>query len=144
MSLKIDEFLPYRLVKLANKVSAAFSEVYFEQAGLTVPQWRVIAHLAQQKQCSAKQLCDLAEIDKSTMSRAVKQLTDKQLIELCADPNDKRAKLLSLTHMGDVLYAELSPKALEWEQGLLVELSDNEKQVLRHVMDKIEQQVDKQ
>ncbi|CAM4192174.1 MarR family winged helix-turn-helix transcriptional regulator [Pseudoalteromonas byunsanensis] len=144
MSLKIDEFLPYRLVKLANKVSAAFSEVYFEQAGLTVPQWRVIAHLAQQKQCSAKQLCDLAEIDKSTMSRAVKQLTDKQLIELCADPNDKRAKLLSLTKDGDVLYAKLSPKALEWEQGLLVELSDDEKHMLRHVMDKIEQQVDKQ
>ncbi|OHU85351.1 MULTISPECIES: MarR family winged helix-turn-helix transcriptional regulator [Pseudoalteromonas] len=144
MSLKIDEFLPYRLVKLANKVSAAFSEVYFEQAGLTVPQWRVIAHLAQQKQCSAKRLCDLAEIDKSTMSRAVKQLTDKQLIELCADPNDKRAKLLSLTKGGEALYAQLSPKALEWEEGLLSELSDDEKQVLRHVMDKIEQQVDKQ
>ncbi|NOU50127.1 winged helix-turn-helix transcriptional regulator [Pseudoalteromonas sp. JBTF-M23] len=144
MLLKIDEFLPYRLVKLANKVSMAFSSVYFEEAGLTVPQWRVIAHLAQQKTCSAKRLCDLAEIDKSTMSRAVKQLTDKQLIELCADPNDKRAKLLSLTTQGEALYAQLSPKALKWEEALLVELSNDERTLLRSVMDKIELQVDKQ
>ncbi|WP_152088272.1 MarR family winged helix-turn-helix transcriptional regulator [Pseudoalteromonas sp. A25] len=143
MSLKIEEFLPYRLVKLANKVSTAFSSVYFEEAELTVPQWRAIAHLAQQETCSAKRLCDLAQIDKSTMSRAVKQLTDKQLIELCADPNDKRAKLLSLTKDGEALYAQLSPKALKWEQELLVELSNEERVLLKSVMDKIELQVDK-
>nr|WP_238937539.1 MarR family winged helix-turn-helix transcriptional regulator [Pseudoalteromonas sp. S16_S37] len=128
---------------MANKVSSAFSSVYFEEAGLSVPQWRAIAHLAQQKMCSAKRLCDLAEIDKSTMSRAVKQLTDKQLIELCADPSDKRAKLLSLTPSGEALYAQLSPKALQWEEELLVELSNDERALLRSMMDKIEREVDK-
>ncbi|WP_261591458.1 MarR family winged helix-turn-helix transcriptional regulator [Pseudoalteromonas holothuriae] len=142
MLLKIDEFLPYRLVKLANKVSSAFSKVYFEEAGLTVPQWRAIAHLAQQESCSAKQLCDLAEIDKSTMSRAVKQLTDKNWIELCADPNDKRAKRLSLTKEGEALYAQLSPKALAWENNLLAELSEQERKALVSVMNKLEKQID--
>ncbi|MBQ4847277.1 MarR family transcriptional regulator [Pseudoalteromonas sp. MMG005] len=143
MSLKIEEFLPYRLVKLANKVSHAFSEVYFEEAGLSMPQWRAVAHLAQRETCSAKTLCDLTEIDKSTMSRAVKQLTDKGIIELCTDANDKRAKLLSLTSEGKALFNQLSEKAQQWESDVLASLSHSERDTLLSVISKVEQRVDK-
>ena len=116
--LEITEFLPYQLVQLANKVSDDFAKVYLREANLTTPQWRIMAHLAQ-NQFSAKQLCDLARIDKSTMSRAIRQLEERGLVKLKQDEGDKRSKVLNLTDRGLSIYKRISVLAREWENELL-------------------------
>lgn len=138
--LEITEFLPYQLVHLANKVSDDFANVYKEQADLTSPQWRVMAHLAQSS-FTAKQLIDLARIDKSTISRAIKQLESRGLIELKADEKDKRSKVLFLTKEGHEIYKKLSVSAKAWEKSLLKDLSEQERVTLKAVLHKLNEHI---
>ena len=138
--LEITEFLPYQLVHLANKVSDDFANVYKEQADLTSPQWRVMAHLAQSS-FTAKQLIDLARIDKSTISRAIKQLESRGLIELKADEKDRRSKVLFLTKEGREIYKKLSVSAKAWEKSLLKDLSEQERVTLKAVLHKLNEHI---
>ncbi|ALO44597.1 MarR family winged helix-turn-helix transcriptional regulator [Pseudoalteromonas phenolica] len=138
--LEITEFLPYQLVHLANKVSDDFARVYKEEANLTTPQWRVMAHLAQES-FTAKQLTDLARIDKSTLSRAIKQLETRGFVELRADESDKRSKVLILTNEGCEVYSKLSILAKSWEKSLLKHLTEDEQLTLKVVLQKLNEHI---
>ncbi len=43
--LELDEFVPYRLSVLSNRVSGAIARQYTERFGLTMAEWRVMAVL---------------------------------------------------------------------------------------------------
>ncbi|MFC3034799.1 MarR family winged helix-turn-helix transcriptional regulator [Pseudoalteromonas fenneropenaei] len=143
MSLQLKSFLPYRLVRLATLVSSEFAKVYAEEAGLSVAQWRVLAHLAENPHSSAKQLCDLALMDKSTVSRAVKQMVDEGYVVTEINSEDKRAALLSLSTTGTAMYQRLSPKALEWEETFLASLGAGERDQLMGMLANLESKIGK-
>ena len=130
--LDLQQFLPYSLTNIAMQMSEQFSELYQQQFNLTVPQWRVIANLAQYGECSAKELCDMAQMDKSTVSRAVKSLLSRELIVAKANPTDKRASLLSLSAGGIALHEQIVPLANEWQARLV---SGLDSQALQQFMD---------
>lgn len=137
MALNLDTFLPYRLAKLASKMSEQFAPVYQQQSDLTIPQWRILFNLAQFGQSNAKALCEQAAMDKSTVSRAIKALIDKQYVVSLVNPEDKRASLLQLSEQGTLLYQQLAPDALAWEQQLLAVLDESEYQILLKCLDKL-------
>ncbi|WP_010605338.1 MarR family winged helix-turn-helix transcriptional regulator [Pseudoalteromonas maricaloris] len=126
--LNINDFLPYQLVSLSTKVSNDFAHVYEQKGELTQPQWRVLSHAIQTEGLTAKHICELASMDKSTVSRAIKQLQDRELIEMLVSPSDKRAKTIAVTEQGRVLYQALTPLALAWEAELLSCFSDEQKE----------------
>ena len=45
--LKLDHFLPYRLSIASNRVSAAIASTYQALFGLKIPEWRLIAVIAE-------------------------------------------------------------------------------------------------
>lgn len=139
--INLDTFLPYRMATLSQKLSLGFASVYADKYGLTVPQWRVIAHLAERNALTAKEICDLAALDKSTASRAVKQLQEKHIIAGHASTTDKRATVLALTELGQELYEILSNDAKDWQDSLLSELSKDEQALLLKLLGKLENKV---
>ena len=52
----LDEFLPYRLAVASARVSRAFERRYRAEAGISVPEWRVLAHLSQQAEVSVREI----------------------------------------------------------------------------------------
>ena len=44
--LLLENILPYRLSVLTNLVSSAIASAYRERFGLSIPEWRVVAVLA--------------------------------------------------------------------------------------------------
>ena len=146
--LSLQQFLPYRLVNLAQSVSINFAEVYQAEFELTIPEWRILVNLAEHvvpeesatsvMGISAKELTVLASMDKSTVSRAVKLMLDKGYLAKHLDELDKRASLLTLTETGKQLYHTIAPKALEWEAKLLEVLSEEEYQMLMQILDKLD------
>ena len=80
MKLNLETFLPYQLTNIATRVSNDFAQVYQDKYDLNIPQWRVLSNLAQYGQSNAKDLCIQASMDKSTVSRAVKALVNKDLV----------------------------------------------------------------
>lgn len=137
-SLILHHFLPYRMVNLAKRISDCCSTVYIEEFGLSIPEWRVLARLGEQAGLNAKDLGEIACMDKSKVSRAVKQLDEKGYLVKKKDQNDNRVCYLSLSKSGYNLYRELAPKALDWEAGLLQALSASEYRDLLRVMEKLE------
>jgi DNA-binding MarR family transcriptional regulator len=141
MKIDLATFLPYQLNNIATRVSNDFAEVYQVKYGLNIPQWRILANLAQYGQSNAKDLCTQASMDKSTVSRAVKALVANGLISSQPNEQDKRAALLLLTAAGQALYAQIALDAHAWEAQLLSHLSDAEYKGLMSVLDKLKKQL---
>ncbi|MBH0046635.1 MarR family winged helix-turn-helix transcriptional regulator [Pseudoalteromonas sp. NZS11_1] len=137
MKIDLATFLPYQLTNVATRVSNDFAEVYQTKYGLNIPQWRILANLAQYGQSNAKDLCTQANMDKSTVSRAVKVLIDKGLVRSELNEQDKRAALLVLSQVGQNLYEQIAPDALNWEKQLLSTLTNEEYEVLVSIFEKL-------
>ncbi|MBB1328367.1 MULTISPECIES: MarR family winged helix-turn-helix transcriptional regulator [unclassified Pseudoalteromonas] len=137
MKIDLATFLPYQLTNVATRVSNDFAEVYQTKYGLNIPQWRILANLAQYGQSNAKDLCTQANMDKSTVSRAVKVLIDKGLVKSELNAQDKRAALLVLSKVGQSLYEQIAPDALNWEKQLLSTLTNEEYEVLVGIFEKL-------
>ncbi|KAA1153068.1 MarR family winged helix-turn-helix transcriptional regulator [Pseudoalteromonas distincta] len=137
MKIDLATFLPYQLTNVATRVSNDFAEVYQTKYGLNIPQWRILANLAQYGQSNAKDLCTQANMDKSTVSRAVKVLIDKGLVKSELNAQDKRAALLVLSEAGQSLYEQIAPDALNWEKQLLSTLTNEEYEVLVSIFEKL-------
>lgn len=140
--LQLDKFLPYRTVRLATKLSEAFSSVYKGQFDLAIAQWRIIAMLGEREALSAQDIAKLTAMDKVKVSRAVKELVAKKLIAKRQCEGDKRAFILTLTEHGEKLYQKIAGLALNWQARLLDCLSTDELSTFMSVIERLERSLD--
>ena len=113
--LRLDEFLPYRLSFTSNLVSETIARAYQALFGLTIPEWRLVAVIAEHDGITQQAIGLRTRMDKVTVSRAAVSLTGRGLIERRPNQEDRRSHLLVLSAAGRRLYAEVVPKALELE-----------------------------
>jgi DNA-binding MarR family transcriptional regulator len=118
----LSEFLPYRLAVAATRVSRAFSERYRREFGLTIPEWRVLAHLAASDAVSIREIHARVGMDKSKVSRAAARLQAAGYLAKSANPGDARLVELRLTPEGRALFARLIPVALAYQAELVERL----------------------
>jgi DNA-binding MarR family transcriptional regulator len=135
--LDLDNFVPYRLSVLSNRVSKAIANEYSARFGLTIPEWRVMAVLGGVSGLSARQVAERTEMDKVQVSRAVARLLRGKRIQKSVDGEDGRVTRLSLTARGRLIYEEIAPLALRLEQRLLTVLSSQEREQLDALMAKL-------
>jgi len=137
--LDLFKFVPFRLNRLAAEVSSALSSEYQERYGLDIPEWRVLATLGfRNDACSAQYIADCTRTHKSTISRAVTALMERQLVERVENEEDRREFRLRMTRKGDALYEQLIPRLLRKEQEILSCLSAQERKNFAHALGKIE------
>lgn len=125
MSFDLSAFLPYQLAVAASRVSRAFAERYRAEFGLTVPEWRVLAHLAQSASVSVRDIHARVDMDKSKVSRAAARLEKAGLIEKRANPEDRRLLDMRLTSKGRDLMARIMPIADAFQANLLATLAED-------------------
>jgi DNA-binding MarR family transcriptional regulator len=135
--LRLDEFLPYQLSVASNAVSSAIARTYEVLFGLRVPEWRLVAVLAEQEGVTQQALVARTEMDKMTVSRAAQALVSRGLVTRVPHGRDKRSHALALSDEGRALYAQIAPKALELEQTLLKELGAREVAQLKSTLAKL-------
>jgi DNA-binding MarR family transcriptional regulator len=136
--LSLDRFLPYRLSVASNAVSGRISEAYRKRFGLKIPEWRLIAILAERESITPLDIGAAGELDKITVSRAAAALIARGLVHQSKNPGDGRSHFLSLTSDGLALYSEIAPTALALEADLLASFSPSERQVLDALLRRIE------
>lgn len=108
-------FLPYRLSVLARRVSMDFARLYGDRFGISIPEWRVLAHLSQNDSVSVREIHRMADMDKSKVSRAVARLEASGLVEKRESPSDRRLVVLKLTPKGWDMVAAIVPLARGFE-----------------------------
>ncbi len=137
-ALRLDGFLPYRLSIASNRASDAIATTYRALFGLRIPEWRLVAVLAEGEGLSQQALGRATRMDKVTVSRAAIALADRGLIARASDASDKRAARLSLTEPGRTLYDQIAPKALAMEAAIFAEFGVEELATFRDMLDRIE------
>ncbi|MGQ7246351.1 MarR family winged helix-turn-helix transcriptional regulator [Halomonas sp. V046] len=141
--LDLQQFLPYRLNSLADRLSQALARLYAERYDLNIAQWRVLAWLSHLDELTAKQICQATRMDKARISRAVQSLEDRGLILRRPSSRDQRVHDLRLTPAGQALLSKLIPEAQQWEAELVATLSVGEYRDLMNVMGKLERQLER-
>jgi DNA-binding MarR family transcriptional regulator len=138
-TLDLFEFVPFRLNRLAAEVSAALASEYQERYGLDIPEWRVLATLGfRDDACTAQYIAHCTRTHKSTISRAVTALMQRQLVERVENEDDRREFALRMTRKGKALYQQLIPRLLRREQEILSCLSAQQRKEFAQLLGKIE------
>lgn len=137
-SLKLGDFLPYRLSIASNRVSGAIATAYQALFGLRIPEWRLIAVIAEGGDMTQQAICRVTRMDKVTVSRAAIALVDRGLARRSPNADDQRSHHLSLTDAGRTLYDDVAPKALAIEQQIFAGFDRDELARLREMLDRLE------
>lgn len=132
--LRLEQFLPYRLSVLANRTSRSLARVYAERFRLTVPQWRVMAVLAQAPDLAASQVAERTAMDKVMVSRAVVGLLRSKRVLRAVDSDDRRRSVLRLSERGLAVYREIVPLARAYEAQLLAALAPDDRAALDRLL----------
>lgn len=133
-SLDLDQFLPYLINVLASRLSRGLAGVYEAEFGISISEWRVIAHLAQNGKISVREIHERVDMDKSKISRAAARLESAGLIVKRASVRDRRLVILELTRAGQALFARIEPLALAFERDVMSGLNDAEQAEFRRMV----------
>ncbi len=136
--IRLQQFLPYRLSVTSNAVSGRIARFYEERFGLGIPEWRMLAALAELKRAVPQDLGRTTRMDKVTVSRATRKLKDKGLVAESSNARDGRSYFLSLTGEGQRLYQAVAPMALAYEAKLLRHFSAAEVQQFTSMLQRLE------
>ena len=120
----LNDFLPYRLNAAASRISRAFADRYREEFGISIPEWRVLAHLHQSGDVSVRDIEARADMEKSKVSRAATRLEAAGYITKAVNDADRRLLALRLTPEGQALVARVLPVAMQFQAEMLARLGD--------------------
>lgn len=115
----LDGFLPYQLAVVARRVSQDYAARYQQRFGISIPEWRVVAHLSQEGAVSVREIHRRVDMDKSKVSRAATRLEERGFVEKHPDPTDRRLVELTLTARGRAMIDELAPIAQDYEAEVM-------------------------
>ncbi|WP_046144316.1 MarR family winged helix-turn-helix transcriptional regulator [Devosia soli] len=101
---------------LIHEVFRAFRRQLEEQTrgnDLTLPQWRTVTKLGRENGMSQVALASALDTDPMTMSSILKRLTERELVQREPDPQDGRAKIVTLTPEGRALFSQVEGMGVE-------------------------------
>ena len=136
--LRLEQFLPYRISVLSNRVSGNIARLYGERYGLSIPEWRVITILALYPGSSASEVSERTAMDKVAVSRAVARLLERELLLREMHDSDRRRSVLELSEAGYAVYDVIVPLALDYQRNVLAPLDADERTQLAALMAKLE------
>lgn len=137
--LILEEFLPFRLSVLSNRISSAVAKLYESRFDLKLPEWRIMAILGRNPNLTASQIVDISQMDKVAISRAVKRLVEMGRLTATDDPDDARRQRLNLSEAGWKIYEQIVPLALGVEEKLLARMSEDERAALQDAITRLSQ-----
>jgi len=135
--LILEDFLPYRLSITSHTVSTNIARVYEKQFGLSIPEWRVIAILGRYPGLSAVEVADRTLMDKVAVSRAVTKMIKNGRIDREFADADRRRSILNLSEEGRRVHNEIAPLALQFEQELLQDISDEDFETFNTILEQL-------
>ncbi|MEW6438680.1 MAG: MarR family winged helix-turn-helix transcriptional regulator [Pseudomonadota bacterium] len=97
-----------RLRRTARRVSQIYDRM-LAPADLTLPQFSLIAHLYAGEGLSVGDLAEALDTDPTTLTRNLKPLTERGLVRVVQDGEDRRRRVIALTSAGKALMPAAYP-----------------------------------
>ena len=135
--LELEQFLPYRISILANRVSSVIANAYASKFGLTITEWRIMAILGRYPGVSAEQICQRTQMEKSIVSRAIARMLQRELVVRSVDEKDRRRSSLILSSVGEEIYAEIIPLSRAYQDSLTECFTEQERKQFEQLLGKL-------
>jgi|TARA_B110000305_G_scaffold223568_1_gene268229 DNA-binding MarR family transcriptional regulator len=121
----LENFLPYQLSLLANRISKDFSKEYISRFKLNNAEWRIIAHLSQENEAiSIREIYSKVDLEKSKVSRAVSRLSSREILTKTVNLKDRRLVDLKLTKNGKKIIENMAKVAKDFESEVLIKIEN--------------------
>ena len=121
----LENFLPYQLSLLANRISKDFSKEYISRFKLNNAEWRIIAHLSQENEAiSIREIYSKVDLEKSKVSRAVSRLSSREILTKTVSLKDRRLVDLKLTKNGKKIIENMAKVAKDFESEVLIKIEN--------------------
>lgn len=133
----LQTFLPYLIRVFYADVTTSLSQIYLRDHQLTPSEWRTMAILGLNRQLPAAEIVDRSSMDKVSVSRAVKKMHERGLLQKTDNADDGRSSLLSLSKTGSAVYSDLVPKVLGVEARMVEGLTSQEVSAFLGTMQRI-------
>lgn len=123
----LSEYLPFQM----SVISAQMFANVIEDAGLQMPEWRIMMALPSNQPCSSHDLCILTAMDAARVSRAQRRLEDLDMISVIRDKADRRRLVVRLSAKGTVEMSRLKSAAQAAESKMLDALGPEDRAQLK-------------
>ncbi len=127
----------FRLNYVANSFVARLYGRMEAEVGITRAQFIVMLCLSVRDGTTAQEIADATQRPKNSLSRAVRALEQKDLIERRLDPVDHRRQPMGLSNAGRTLFRRLEPMAAEQEAAMLAPLNAEDRKRLSELLMKM-------
>lgn len=124
--MAMDGLVTVRIVQLAEIVSRGASQVFERRFGVKNTELRILVHLGGPEPLAVNELARRTMVDKAWISRSLRALEKRGLVQRAPHPTDSRAALVSLTAEGRTLVAQFAPVAAARNRRLLAGLDEEE------------------
>jgi len=128
--ISLNEYVPFFLGSIANRWTAVSSKAYRSKFKLGIGEWRILASLAVTVEATALEITTLLKMDSGHVSRAMRVLEKRKLVQPVPGRFAGRNKPYMLTEQGVVAFSEMKTMALAREQKLLAPLDDEQRKLL--------------
>ena len=108
---------------------------YAKSTGLSMPQFSILMQLHHKGPCGMSGISEGYEITPAATSQLVDKLVQSGLIQRVEDPNDRRAKLLSLTDKGRELILNGIKERYRWVDEMADKLTADERVQISEALD---------
>jgi DNA-binding MarR family transcriptional regulator len=128
--------LGYWLRAVSNAVSQNFAR-QIEKEGVTVAEWVFLRVLYDANRIAPSMLAERMGMTRGAISKLAERLGEKGLVEHEANPTDRRAQVLALTHAGRAMVPALAEIADANDATFFKMLAPDEQRALRALLMKI-------
>jgi DNA-binding MarR family transcriptional regulator len=105
--------------------------------GLSIAEWRVLAHLARHSTSTVRLLADQLFVDRAEASRAAASLIRRRYVKREDNPADRRSPRFSCTPKGVALFREITPLRERFHGSLIAQLTPDQVSGLEVATDRL-------
>lgn len=137
-TLTVDAFITTMMSQVGNALRRTITLPYADQFGLSVSEWRVLALVAHAETVAFSDLVVQSTSDKALVSRTLKLLESRGLVQLSSEGNTPRKKVFcTVTPEGKKLHAEAIPIARRRQAAAIRVLEPAERDAMYRALIKL-------
>jgi len=126
--------LPYRVLMLGKMLDRLSVQQVRDRAGMSLAEWRVLAHIAVMGARSASEVSSAALVDRAEVSRAVRSLELGGYLSRAHNPRNRKSSLLTLTPAGKAVFDKVHMHRRAFFDTLTTGLSSDEMATLDRLL----------
>lgn len=136
-AVPLDQFLTWRLHRIAKLTDKNSSDAYAQEFGLPVGEARCLAAIGNFAPLSVNDLAAGANLNKAQASRAAQALVERGLVSKEASATDARGVVLTLTKAGHRLWSSVMALIARRNEEIFGCLSVTEQKQLGAMLDRL-------